>query len=242
MMKLNCDMGESFGAWSMGADKEIMPYIDMTNIACGFHAGDPQIMEQTVALAVKHHVAIGAHPGYPDLLGFGRKAIAFSENEITNLVLYQVGALQAICTRHNTQLSYIKPHGALYNVMMRDMNVFQAIVKAVAYYDANIPLMIMATPANQQYSELAKNFNVELLFEAFCDRAYTDDGDLQPRSQTGAVHTDLALITAQAEQLIKHQQVKTSSGKVLNIKADTLCIHGDSELALASVKQIRQLL
>lgn len=242
MVKLNCDMGEGFGAWSMGADSEIMPFIDMSNIACGFHAGDPQVMDKTVALAVEHSVAIGAHPGYPDLTGFGRKAMHFSENELINIMLYQLGALQGICARHNTQLQYIKPHGALYNTMMCDMTVYRAIVKAAALFDADIDLMIMARPDNQAYIEFAQSAGVTLLFEAFCDRTYTDNGGLQTRTEAGAVHANLDLIAEQAEQLIKHQYVKTVSGKQLSIKADTLCIHGDSPLALASAKHIRELL
>ncbi len=240
MIKLNCDMGESFGAWSMGADEAIMPYIDMSNVACGFHAGDPQIMAKTVALAVEHNVTIGAHPGYPDLLGFGRKALNFSESELTHIVLYQVGALQGICSQHNAELAYIKPHGALYNVMMRDITVFSAIVKAAA--SVKLPLMIMATPDNHKHIQLAQSLGVRLFFEAFCDRAYTDDGHLQSRQEKGAVHQTLGLIVEQAQQIIEQQSVQTTSGNNLPIKADSLCIHGDSHLALASVKALRELL
>ena len=233
-------MGESFGAWPMGADEAIMPYIDMANIACGFHAGDPQIMDKTVALAVEHNVTIGAHPGYPDLLGFGRKVLSFSESEITNIVLYQVGALQGICTQHKAELAYIKPHGALYNVMMRDITVFSAIVKAAALL--KLPLMIMATPDNHKHIELAQSLGVDLWFEGFCDRAYTEEGHLQSRQEQGSVHQTLELIVEQARQIIEQQTVKTTSGKSLSIKADSLCIHGDSHLALASVKALREVL
>lgn len=233
-------MGESFGAWQLGADEAIMPYIDMTNIACGFHAGDPQIMDNTIALAVKHDVTIGAHPGYPDLLGFGRKVLQFSESEITNIVLYQVGALQAICLNHAAQVAYIKPHGALYNVMMRDKKVYRAIIKAASLMQ--LPLMIMATPNNDEHAALAQAYHVDLLFEAFCDRAYTEDGYLQSRQEAGAVHQSIELIVEQAKQIIQQQCVKTISGKLLSLKADTLCIHGDSHLALASAKQLSALL
>lgn len=240
MIKLNCDMGEGFGAWSMGADETIMPFIDMTNIACGFHAGDPQIMDRTVALAVEHNVMIGAHPGYPDLLGFGRKPISFSENEITNIVLYQVGALQGVCSRHRAEVNYIKPHGALYNVMMLDLNVFAAIVKAAS--TLKLPLMIMATPDNHKHIELAQSLGVSLLLEAFCDRAYTSEGHLQSRQEEGAVHQSLELIIHQARQIIEQQTVNTTSGKELPLKADSLCIHGDNHLALASVKELKKIL
>lgn len=239
-MKLNCDMGESFGAWSMGADEAVMPFIDMANIACGFHAGDPQIMDRTVALAVEHNVIVGAHPGYPDLLGFGRKPISLSEQEITNIVLYQVGALQGICSRHRTEVNYIKPHGALYNMMMRNITIFNAIVRAAAL--VNLPLMMMATPSNHKHIELAQSLGVSLLFEAFCDRAYTNEGHLQSRKEQGAVHQTLELIVNQARQIIEQQNVLTNSGERLPLIADALCIHGDSHLALASVKEIRKLL
>lgn len=231
-------MGEGFGV----ADKDIMPYIDMTNIACGFHAGDPHIMDKTVALAAEHNVMIGAHPGYPDLAGFGRRELNFSPDEIINLVLYQVGALRAICARHNTRLSYIKPHGALYNAIMLDVNVYKAILKAISIFDAKTPLMIMFMPNHRQYSDIAQSVGVKLLFEAFCDRMYTDSGHLQSREEVGAIHNSLELICEQAQNIIFNQKVKTNSGKSLSIQADTICIHGDAELALSSVKNIRNLL
>lgn len=241
-MKLNCDMGESFGSWKMGRDAEVMPHVDMANIACGFHASDPQTMQQTVALAVANNVTIGAHPGYPDLLGFGRKEMKFSFDELVNIVLYQVGALQAICAANNTQVSYVKPHGALYNVMMCDLDVFNAMIKAVSLLESDIPLMIMATANHQEYSDIANTANVSLLFEAFCDRAYTDEGSLQPRQMEGAVYHDLDSIVKQATQMIQDNSVTTCSGRTLTIKADTICIHGDGDLALPSVQTIKNVL
>jgi 5-oxoprolinase (ATP-hydrolysing) subunit A len=242
MMKLNCDMGESYGPWKMGVDAEVMPYVDMSNIACGFHASDPQIMSKTVSLAVKHHVSIGAHPGYPDLLGFGRKEIKFSVDELINIVLYQVGALQAICGSHGASVDYVKPHGALYNVMMKDVDTYTALVKAVSLLKAKIPLMIMATPNHKMYLEIAEKFDVPLLFEAFCDRAYMDDGSLQPRQEKGSVFHDVGLIEAQAKSLIEDKKVKTVTGKTLDLVADTICIHGDGSLALTSAQKIRDML
>lgn len=238
-MKLNCDMGESFGAWTMGADTEIMPLIDMANIACGFHASDPQIMQKTVALAVEHNVTIGAHPSYPDLLGFGRKVMSFSPQELINIVLYQVGALQALCHAQGTQVAYVKPHGALYNQMMKDEATFIAVVKAVALLEGELPLMIMAMPDNTEHIRIAEQYHVSLLFEAFCDRAYDDNGNLVSRQIAGAVFSDVEKITAQASQFINQQSVTTLSGHTLPIHADTLCIHGDSDLALPSAQAIR---
>jgi len=262
-MKLNCDMGESFGAWKMGADAEIMPYVDMSNIACGFHASDPQVMNHTVTFAVHHNVAIGAHPGYPDLAGFGRKEMAFSEEELVNIVLYQVGALQAICRAHHTTVDYVKPHGALYNTMMRDRSVYKALLKAVAALSPalppalsstlspttapsiiapTIPLMIMATPDHLEYKKMADEYGVTLLLEAFCDRAYTDEGLLQSRKIDGAVYQNIDTIISQAKKLIIERTLTTCTGNSLSINADTLCIHGDGALALESVQRIRELL
>jgi UPF0271 protein len=226
----------------MGMDADVMPYVDMANIACGFHASDPQIMSKTVALAVEHDVTIGAHPGYPDLLGFGRRDIKFSSAEIINIVLYQVGALQAICAAHGTSVKYVKPHGALYNTMMRDLEVYVSILKAMSQLELDIPLMIMANEHRDQLTEKAKEFGVSLLFEAFCDRAYTDEGSLQSRQIEGAVHEELDKIVGQAKKMIVDQSVIAASGKEIPIIADTLCVHGDGELAVASVKRIREVL
>jgi UPF0271 protein len=245
-MKLNCDLGDSFGTWTLGCDAEIMPYVDMSNIACGFHASDPQVMARTVALSVQHNVAIGAHPGYPDLQGFGRKAMAFSFAELVNITLYQIGALQAICAANNTSVSYVKPHGALYNTMMQDIDVYRAVLTAVSTVNPKIPLMIMATAetsANYQaYVELAKQLTVPLLFEAFCDRVYTDEGALQSRQIKGAVYNNIDSIVDQATQLITQHSVTSCTGKILSVKADSICIHGDGALALLSVKRIRDIL
>lgn len=241
-MKLNCDVGESFGAWSMGNDAELMPYIDMANIACGFHASDPQIMDKTIALALDHDVTVGAHPGYPDLLGFGRKAMAFSPAELINITLYQVGALQALCHARGTVVAYVKPHGALYHSMMRDSVVFQAVLKAVTLLEGDVALMVMATDKHKHYHQLAEQAGVSLWLEAFCDRAYQGDGQLQARSEVGAVFADIETITSQAKGLIAQQQVTASTGETIAVAADTLCIHGDSSLALASAQAIRSLL
>ncbi len=241
-MKLNCDIGESFGSWSMGADAEIMPYIDMANIACGFHASDPQHMSDTVALAHKHNVVIGAHPSYPDLLGFGRKDMVFSASEIINMVLYQVGALQAICSSHGTAVSYVKPHGALYNLMMRDTQTYITLLRAMSSLDMKIPLMIMSNHRREEFIQLAKKFDVELIFEAFCDRSYTDEGSLQSRNIKGAVYSDIEKIKKQALKLIKENSVISSSGKEIPIVAQSICVHGDSDFAVNAVKQVRKIL
>ncbi len=239
-MKLNCDMGESYGVWTMGMDTDVMPYVDMANIACGFHASDPMIMAKTVQLAKVHHVAIGAHPSYPDLLGFGRRDMHFSTDEITHIVLYQVGALHSICYAQGVSLDYVKPHGALYNTMMKDEAVFESILHAMTLLPISVPLMILATDQAAIMRAKAHKQGVQLLLEAFCDRAYTDEGKLVSRDIKGAVLDTDEAITARVEELIVNKQITTISGKKLDIDADTICVHGDSAHALESVKTIRQ--
>jgi len=240
MIKLNCDLGESYGAWKMGTDEQIMPYIDMANVACGFHASDPFIMDKTVKLAIQNNVIIGAHPGYPDLLGFGRRDMSFSSDEITQLVLYQVGALQAICEAKGARVEYVKPHGALYNNMMKDRSQLTAIIEAVASLKDSIPLMILANADAEENKQLAEKHSVSLLFEAFADRRYADDGNLLSRSIEGSVLEDDKAVKDQIQMLITDKQVTSVSGNTLSIEADTLCVHGDNAHALESVKNIRQ--
>ena len=240
-MKLNCDLGESFGSWQMGLDSDVMPHIDMANIACGFHAGDADVMARTLELAKRHNVSIGAHPSYPDLQGFGRRSMALSRSEIVNCMRYQIAALDGMALSAGVQLSYVKPHGALYNDMMAKPAVFAAVLDAVAGFYKPLKLMILATAHQQDFAAQAKAQGVELLFEAFADRRYTDEGTLTARSQPGAVlHGDDML--SQVRQLVKHNSVTTASGKLLTLSADTLCVHGDNPAAIAQVQQIRALL
>ncbi|MRI34235.1 hypothetical protein EOPP23_14670 [Endozoicomonas sp. OPT23] len=239
---LNCDMGESFGPWQMGCDAEVMVFVDMANIACGFHASEPDTMAQTVKLAVEYGVTVGAHPGYDDKAGFGRRSIPHSPESITHLMQYQVGALQAICQLYGSEVSYIKPHGALYHDMMNKQEVFEAILDAAASFNGQVRLMIQATANNQNYLSLAKAKNVELLFEAFADRAYNDKGQLLPRSQSGAVHHDSDIICKQARLIATEGVVITDTGNRLPLNADTLCVHGDNPESIAVVQRIREAL
>ena len=239
-LTLNCDMGESFGAWKMGADPEVMPWVDMANIACGFHASDPNVMSNTIQLALKHDVTIGAHPGYYDLQVFGRRSLNYSESEITHSVLYQVGALDALCRLYKTKISYIKPHGALYNDMMKDPAIFKAIARAAQVY--SVPLMILATSNNAIYLDMADQFNVPLLFEAFADRTYQDNGMLSPRSHPKAILKNIDDIYHQVMQIAKYSSVTTISGQKISIQADTICIHGDNEYSIASVRKLKEAL
>ena len=185
---LNCDLGESFGSWKMGLDEDVFPHIDQANIACGFHGGDPVVMMNTLALAKKHDVTVGAHPAYPDLVGFGRRSMNCSSDEIKGLVLYQMSALDGMAKSQGMIMAYVKPHGALYNDMMAKADVRQAIMQAIAHYHRPVKLMLQATNDSLQHAQEANELGIELLFEAFADRCYDDDGKLLARSQPGAVH------------------------------------------------------
>ncbi|MBD2859840.1 5-oxoprolinase subunit PxpA [Spongiibacter sp. KMU-158] len=240
-MKINCDMGEGFGAWQMGADDQLMPHIDMANIACGLHASDPVTMADCVALAVSHKVSIGAHPGYPDLLGFGRRDFPIEGKELESTVLYQLGALEGICRAHGAQLDYIKPHGALYNKMMRDAATFETLLNAVRCFNANLPLVIQAgsVEANARRREQADKLGVQLWFEAFADRSYENDGSLTPRTVEGAVHNSVEKIILQARQILNEGTVLSRQGDCLTLAADTLCLHGDNPLCVEAAPLIR---
>ncbi|ETX12331.1 hypothetical protein MUS1_01660 [Marinomonas ushuaiensis DSM 15871] len=240
-MKLNCDMGEAFGAWKMGLDDKIMPFVDQANIACGFHASDPLTMAKTVALAKQNNVTIGAHPAYPDLVGFGRRNMDIAPTELKAIIQYQIGALKGLCESQNTQVDYVKPHGALYNTMMADFSVLETVMQAVSELDATIPLMVMAVPEALEIKKMAKKYGIDVWFEAFSDRLYTDEGRLTPRKEPRAVHATFELIEKQVEQLCENGTLTTASGKTLAIHADTICVHGDGEHALEAVTRIRTL-
>lgn len=239
---LNCDMGESFGAWQIGDDAHAMPLVDQANLACGFHAGDPLTMQRSVALAVRHGVSIGAHPAYPDLQGFGRRHLACSAEEVQALVLYQLGALEAFCRAAGTQLAYVKPHGALYHDLLRSDELFDAVLAACARYRPGLPLMVLALADNHRERRLASTAGVPLLFEAFADRAYQADGQLVPRRLAGAVHQQTERIFAQAQAIAGAQAFADIDGRPLQLHADSLCVHGDNPESLAVLRRLRALL
>lgn len=236
---LNCDMGESFGAWHMGDDAHAMPLIDQANLACGFHAADPLTMQRTVALAVAHGVRIGAHPSYPDLVGFGRRHMQCSAEEVTALVLYQLGALEAFCRAAGAQVAYVKPHGALYHDLVRDDTSFAAVLEACASYRQGLPLMVLALADNRRELQLADEADVPLMFEAFADRAYLADGQLAPRRLNGAVHDDPERIVQQALAIARGEPFADIDGKPLCLRADSLCVHGDNPRSLAVLRRLR---
>lgn len=241
-MKLNCDLGESFGAWSMPIEDDVMKYIDQANIACGFHAGDPLVMKNALTLAASHNIAVGAHPSYPDLQGFGRRSMAIPEKELIAMMQYQISALAGMAQLCGTRVTYVKPHGALYNDMMKRPDVRNAVIKSVAEIgEGELSLMVQATNQNDELRDDANAFDLPLIFEAFSDRRYTDEGLLTPRSMKGAVlHEQQAL--EQAEQMIQQKTVTTVSGKTLPIDADSLCVHGDTQGAVEIARKIRALL
>ena len=239
-MLLNCDLGESYGNWVMGADKLAMPHIDLANIACGFHAGDPMVLQNTLNLAKQHQVTVGAHPSYPDRQGFGRRSMALSEEQLIADLHYQIAAIEGMAKVQGVTVSYVKPHGALYNDMMKDEQVLLRVLKALQSYPSDLKLMVLAGTNNEALQAKAQQHNVSLLFEAFADRRYTDAGTLTPRSQAGSV-LDKTEMLAQVKQLLASQSVTTDTGAEIQLKADTLCVHGDNEQGINIIKEIRAL-
>ena len=223
-MDLNADLGESYGAWRMGDDAAVMPHVTSANIACGFHAGDPAIMRRTVALAVQHHVAIGAHPSLPDLQGFGRREMQLAPDEVYALTLYQTGALAAIAVAAGARLHHVKPHGALYNMAARDRAWAEAIARAVRDFDASLILVGLAGSTSISAARAA---GLRVAREAFCDRRYRSDGSLAPRSEPGAVIEDIDAAITQAVAIATRGEAFTREGTRVVIEADTLCVHGD---------------
>ncbi len=240
-MRLNCDLGESFGAWSMGMDEAVMPHIDQANIACGFHAGDPQVMRQTLLLAKQHGVSVGAHPGYPDLAGFGRRSLACRPEELVALLQYQVAALDGMAASQGLTLDYVKPHGALYNDMMARADVRRAVIAALATYHRPLALMLQATPQAAQHRQEVESAGLEPIFEAFADRRYDDDGLLLARQWPGAL-LDRQQMLQQVQSLVEQGCVTTVSGQPLTLQADSICVHGDNLEAVAAIEALRRLL
>jgi 5-oxoprolinase (ATP-hydrolysing) subunit A len=232
---LNCDMGESFGTYTIGSDAELMDYVSSVNIACGFHAGDPSVMHRTVELTAKKNLAIGAHPGYPDLQGFGRREMKLSPPEVYDIVVYQIGALAAFAKSCKTRLHHIKPHGALYNTAAKDKALALAIAKAVI--DVDDQLIFVGLSGSLMVEE-AKKLGLKAVNEVFADRTYQDDGSLTPRSLSNAMIEDPRVAARQVLQMIQRKTVTTTSGKEIPVIAETVCIHGDGKHAVDFAKAI----
>jgi len=236
---LNCDLGESFGPWNMGADEEVMQYISSANIACGWHAGDPIVMDRTVAMAASRNVHVGAHPGYPDLLGFGRRHLDCTPGELRNYVLYQIGALEAFCKIHGIAMSHVKPHGKLYLDALDREDQARAIAEAVVEYNPDLLYVAFAGSRGRLMTEVARKVGLRVVYEAFPDRAYTAAGDLVPRSVPGAVISDPREVAERSLRLAKDQTMIAQDGSIIRLEAQTLCVHGDTPTALQLVQSIR---
>ncbi len=234
---LNCDMGEGFGPWPMGNDAALMKYISSANIACGFHAGDASTMRRTVELAVENGVAIGAHPGFPDLQGFGRRNMSLSPSEIYDQVLYQVAALKGICEANDANLHHVKPHGALYNQAAKDREMADAIAAAVRRVDDRL---VMYGLSGSLLIAAARDVGLPTASEVFADRTYQTDGSLTPRSRADALISDTSTAARQAVQMIEKQTVIATTGEAVHLDVQTICIHGDGERAVEFAAEIRR--
>ncbi len=234
---LNCDMGESFGAWNMGADEAVMPCISSANIACGFHAGDASVMRRTVAAAVAADVAIGAHVGLPDLAGFGRRRMALDPQAAYDITVVQIGALAAVAHTQGARLRHVKPHGALYHMLDEDSALAEATARAIRDVDARLYVF---GRSQGPWLRMAASMGLEVCHEVFADRTYRDDGTLMPRSEPGASLHGMEAVTSQAVRLAQGQGVVTGTGKMLSLKADTLCIHGDRDDAGTLAQTLRR--
>ena len=237
---LNCDMGESFGRYTLGLDEEVIKAITSANVACGWHAGDPLVMDATVAMARENGVGVGAHPGYPDLLGFGRRNMDCTLEEIRAYVTYQIGALQAFCTAHGMKLQHVKPHGNLYLSMLEDEDLARAVAEAVARVDPQLICLTLAGAKNRNMTRACEALGLKVAYEAFPDRAYTVDGTLVSRRKPGAVIHDPAQATERALRMARDNEVTAEDGTRIPLEVHTLCVHGDTVTAVDLVKQISQ--
>ncbi|MFV8828417.1 LamB/YcsF family protein [Alkalihalobacterium sp. APHAB7] len=233
---LNSDIGESFGAYQIGNDAEVIKYISSANIACGYHAGDHNVMHETIKLAVKEKVKIGAHPGLPDLLGFGRRVLQVEPNDVYNFTIYQLGALEGFAKLHQTTLHHVKPHGALFNMASTDILLARAIAEAV--YDFN-PQLLLFGLAGGKLIQAGQEIGLQVVEEVFADRTYQADGTLTPRTSPNAIITDFDEALERVYRMILKGEVETIEGPVMPINAQTVCVHGDSTHALDFVKRLK---
>ncbi len=236
---LNCDMGESFGAYTIGRDAEVMPSITSANVACGFHAGDPTVMRETVRLAMAHGVAVGAHPGLPDLVGFGRREMAIGARELEDAVAYQVGALAGLAAAEGVRLQHVKAHGALYNMAAKDPTLADAIARAVAAVDDS--LVLLGLPGSELL-RAGERHGLRVVAEAFADRAYEPDGSLVSRRKPGAVIHDPAAVVDRVRRMAREGVVRAIDGTDVRLPVGTICTHGDTPGADELVRRIREAL
>jgi len=237
---INCDMGESFGAYKLGLDEEVIKYITSANIACGFHAGDPLVMEKAITLAKNHGVSVGAHPGFPDLMGFGRRNIDATLTEIKGYVIYQIGALQAFAKAQGLRVEHVKPHGALYLMAIEDEKISEAIVEAITDVDKDLIFVALAGSKGEMMTKIGERVGLKVAYEAFPDRAYTPEGTLVSRRQPGAVIKDPDVVAQRALMMAKEGKVVAIDGTEIPFRPETLCVHGDTPGAVNLVKKIKQ--
>jgi len=238
VVDLNCDMGESFGAYTIGNDAVVIQHITSANIACGFHASDPNVMAQTVRLCKEHNVQIGAHPGYPDLLGFGRRFMDVSESELINYIIYQVGALKGFIDMVGVTLQHIKLHGALYNYMVNEENLFLQVIGALHKAFGNVIFLTLGTQRAQAFKQLCKERGLRIGLEAFPDRMYTDEGELLSRKYKEAVLKDPDTIAQRAIRMVEEGGIESVNGRWIQMHIDTLCIHGDNRESIVAAEKI----
>lgn len=236
---LNCDLGESFGAYKIGLDGEVIPYISSANIACGFHASDPVVMAHTVAMAKEHGCSVGAHPGFPDLMGFGRRQMQITPEEAKDYIIYQVGALAAFCRSQGIRLHHVKPHGALYNMAAVDDSLARAVCEGIYVVD---PELVLLGLAGSELLKAAEDTGLRYASEVFADRSYNEDGTLVSRKLPGAVITDEALAVQRVLRMVNERKVTSITGKDITIRPDSICVHGDNQKALQFVQKIRDAL
>ena len=235
-LNLNADLGESFGPWEMGSDAEMLGIVGSANVACGYHAGDPLVMTNTAALAVKHGVSIGAHPGYPDLQGFGRRRMDIPLPELEAMLIYQVGALDACARVQGMRVTHVKPHGALSNMACADRKIADAVARAVQCLDASL---ILLAPAASQLIFAGEEHGLPVVEVVFADRAYLDDGNLVPRSQPGAMIHGAEASLAHVMRMIEAQALISINGRRIPVKPQSICVHGDGPEAVATARAIR---
>lgn len=235
-INLNADLGESFGAWKMGDDSALLQIVKSANVACGFHAGDPTVMQTTVRQAIAQGVSIGAHPSYPDLQGFGRRVMQMSANDLEANLIYQIGALQAIAVAEGGRVTHVKPHGALHNVACADAAVATTVVKALRKLD---PSMTLLAPPYSTLAQAAEDAGQPVRYEVFADRTYLDDGQLTPRSREGAVIHDSQACVEHVLRMLNAKAIVTANGLHLPSRIDSICVHGDGPEAVATAQAIR---
>lgn len=237
---INSDVGESFGCYKLGLDEDVIPLISSANIACGFHAGDPAVMRRTVSIAKENGVALGVHPGFQDLIGFGRRNMGLTLEEIKDIITYQIGALQGFASVQGLRLQHVKPHGALYNMAVENVEIWDAVAEVTTAIDPQLILYVLAGPHRKQIEAMGAKYGIRIAYEFFGDRAYHPDGSLVSRKRPGAVIHDHHQVAEKVLKMVEEGRVVCIDGSEIELSADTICVHGDNPAALDLVKTVRK--